>query len=107
MTLRNQPRGQFHVLPRGDVFPTGDAVGWEEVLVDEPWAPEGVDAMTWSNHLHGCELVRLIHGGEVRPTTCTGQDALIGVEMLVGAYRSHLEGRPVALPLEDPMNPWV
>ncbi|MCY3958364.1 MAG: Gfo/Idh/MocA family oxidoreductase [Chloroflexi bacterium] len=107
VTLRNQPRGQFHVLPRGDVFPTGDGVGWEAIQADEPWAPEGVDAMTWSNHLHGCELVRLIHGGEVRPTTCTGQDALIGVEMLVGAYRSHLERRPIALPLEDPTNPWV
>ena len=107
VTLRNQPRGQFHLLPRGDVFPTDDALGWKKIEASERWAPGGVDAMTWSNHLHGCELVRLIHGGEVRPTTCTGQDALIGVEMLVGAYRSHLEGRPITLPLEDPTNPWV
>ena len=107
VTMRNQPRGQFHVLPRGDVFPTKGDLGWEEIDGSEGWAPDGVETMTWSNHVHGCELVRLIHGGEVRPTTCSGQDALIGVEMLVGAYRSHLEGRPIALPLEDPTNPWL
>ena len=107
VTMRNQPRGQFHLLPRGDVFPTKGDLGWEAIDGSEAWAPDDVDTMTWSNHVHGRELVRLIRGGEVRPTTCSGQDALIGVEMLVGAYRSHLEGRPIALPLEDPTNPWL
>ena len=41
VTMRNEPRGQFHVLPRGDVFPTKGDLGWEEIDGSEGWAPDG------------------------------------------------------------------
>ena len=103
---RKQPKGIFRVFPRGDVFPTGPGVAWQALEIDG-WTPEGVDDMVWSNHVLGEELVRLMEGGEPRPETSTIDVAVTGVEMLVGAYRSHLEGRRVDLPLTQLGNPWL
>ncbi len=107
VTARNQPRGEFHLFPRGDLFPAGADAAWETLPAERPWIAQGIDPMAWSNRQHGRELVRLVRGGAVRPTTCSGRDAVTGVEMLVGAYRAHLEARPIPFPLEDPTNPWI
>ena len=107
VTARNQPAGEFQMFPRGEVMPTDHQLGWSVLKAQETWAPNGIDPMLWSNQLHGRELVRLVEGGDIRSTTCSVHDATVGVEMLVGAYRSHLEGRAIRLPLEDPGNPWT
>lgn len=106
VTARNQPKGQFAVFPRGDVFPAEPGVAWETMEFDG-WAPEGVPTMTWSNHVHGQELVELMDGGEVRPEMSTIDVCVTAVEMLVGSYQSHFEGRRIALPLSDLANPWA
>jgi hypothetical protein len=106
VTARNQPKGEFHVFSRGDVFPAGPCAEWRP-LEFAGWAPPGVPEMAWSNHVHGVELVRLIDGGELRPESATIDVAVMGVEMLVGAYRSHLEGKRIDLPLAEVGNPWV
>ncbi len=106
VTARNQPLGKFHVFPRGDVFPTDPDAEWTTLGVDS-WIPEGVHPTDWSNHVICEDLVRLIDGGEPRPESPTIDLGVVGVEMLVGAYRSHLEGRRIDLPLADPNNPWL
>ena len=106
VTARNQPLGKFAVFPRGDLFPTEPGVAWT-ALETEDWAPPGVDETEWSNHVISQDLVRLIDGGISRPESSTIDVAVTGVEMLVGAYRSHLEGHRVDLPLLNPGNPWV
>ena len=106
VTARNQPLGKFAVFPRGDLFPTGRGVEWT-ALETEDWTPAGVGDTEWSNHVIGEDLVRMIDGGQAGPESSTIDVAVTGVEMLVGAYRSHLEGRRVELPLLDPGNPWA
>ena len=108
VTARKQPAGKFYVFPRGDVFPVEPGQTWE-ALDFEGWAPEGVDNMDWSNHVIASDLVRLMEGGEILPESSTIDVAVTGVEMLVGAYQSHLEGRRMELPLADSAlgNPWA
>ncbi len=106
VTARNQPLGQFHVFPRGDVFPAEPRVEWTALETDQR-IPAGVHPTDWSNHVICEDLVRLIDGGEPRPESPTIEVGVIGVEMLVGAYQSHLQGKRVDLPLADPGNPWL
>lgn len=106
VTARNQPLGQFHVFPRGDVFPAEPGVEWESLGGDD-WIPEGVHPTDWSNHVICEDLVRLVDGGDPRPESSTIEVGAIGVEMLVGAYQSHLSGERIDLPLADPTNPWL
>ena len=106
VTARNQPLGKFAVFPRGDLFPTEPGVSWT-TLETEDWTPAGVGDTEWSNHVISEDLVRLIDGGRPSPESSTIDVAVTGVEMLVGAYRSHLEGRRLDLPLSNPGNPWL
>ena len=105
VTARNQPLGKFAVFPRGDVFPAEAGIPWK-TLETESWTPKGVGDMAWSNHVIGEDLVRIIDGGPPHAETSTIDVAVTGVDMLVGAYWSHLEGRRIDLPLLDGRNPW-
>ena len=105
VTARNQPYGEFHLFPRGDVFPPEPGVEWQVIQVGG-WAELGHQSTDKSNHVIGEDLVRIIDGGRPSAESPTIDVSVIGVEMLVGAYRSHLEGRRVDLPLTDLGNPW-
>ena len=106
ITARNQPFGEFHLFPRGDLFPTEPGVEWQHLQADD-WTPFGHASSDRSNQVLCEDLVRMVDGGAPNEESSTIDVAAIGVEMLCGAYWSHLEGRRVELPLSDLSNPWA
>ncbi len=106
ITARNQPFGEFHLFPRGDLFPTEPGVEWQHLQADD-WTPFGHASSDRSNQVLCEDLVRMVDGGAPNEESSTIDVAAIGVEMLCGAYWSHLKGRRVELPLSDLSNPWA
>lgn len=106
ITARNQPKGQFHIFPRGDVFPTETNVNWE-VMTTNKWNPVEINETLWSNHIICKDLVRIMKGSNPTNESSTIDIAVTGIEMLTAIYWSHLEGKRINLPLSNLENPWV
>ena len=118
VTTRSKPDAEIHIFPEGDIFPQAEVGAWQPLLPDG-WAPPASDiaAPYWadwpgrestacSNRSIGAELVRCLRENTA-PVYASGiHDAAVVVDMIIGPQRSHLEGRRLALPLEDRGNPW-
>ena len=87
----------------------GEATEWEELdLPDEPTIPgatslDQTQSIPRGNRLAVWDLMRAAE--EEREPISSGRDARDALEMILGVYASHLEGRRLPFPLEDRRHP--
>ena len=96
-------REPFAYFKRGNPFDTSSETGdWEPISTGGVGVPEpvkGLGKLVGSHYLAGVDLVESIL--EDREPIVTGEQGLMVMEMICGAWASHFAGGRVTLPLED------
>jgi predicted dehydrogenase len=105
LAIRSHGDRQMFVHPRAVPLP-GDAPGWERLVLDghEPEGPDDASARyVWSHQQLIRDLVTAATAG--REPVASARDGAAALEMIVGAYQSHLSGSRVTFPLIERTHP--
>jgi predicted dehydrogenase len=105
LAIRGHGDRKMYVHPRAVPLP-GDAAGWEPLVLDghRPAGPDdAAERYVWAHQQLLRDLMAAVAAG--REPIASARDGAAALEMIVGAYQSHLSGSRVTYPLLERTHP--